>query len=232
MAEGGTLFLDEIGDLSPLIQLKLLRVLQEREFERVGESIPRPLNVRIVCATHRDLRELVNEGKFREDLYYRIRVFPISLPPLRSRRADIPLLIDAFIQFFNEKTGKKIAGVSEDVFHCLMDHCWPGNVRELENAIEHAFVTCPGTEIGLLDLPIEIRKLELRRAHCQKRQNTADKTEGAEFHGGGPVRREELLAVLRSFKWNRSEAARRLKVDRTTVWRWMKRWRIAPPNRT
>jgi len=167
--DGGTILVDEIGDISPVIQLKLLRVLQERQLERVGESAPRKVDVRVICATHRDLRELVREGRFREDLFYRIRVFPMELPPLRRHKSDIPLLVDAFVQRFNLQTGKRILGLQPDALRCLMDCCWPGNVRELENAIEHAFVTCQSDRIGLFDLPTEFRVAELRDAYCRER---------------------------------------------------------------
>ncbi len=165
-ANGGTVFLDEIGDVSPLIQLKLLRVLQEREIERVGESVSRKVDVRVVAATHRDLKQLVREGTFREDLYYRVRVFDITVPPLRERREDIPLLVHHFIERFNRETGKAIVGVTAEVNVCSMDYCWPGNVRELENAVEHAFVTCQNDHISLFDLPLELRMMELRAEAC------------------------------------------------------------------
>jgi len=226
-ADGGTILLDEIGDISPVIQLKLLRVLQERELERVGESAPRKVDVRVICATHRDLRELVREGLFREDLFYRIRVFPMELPPLRRRKSDIPLLADAFVQRFNLQTGKRILGLQPDALRCLMDYCWPGNVRELENAIEHAFVTCQSDRIGLFDLPTEFRVAELRDAYCRER--------GLAQPGGEPrpstaaESREKFLETMRQCGWNRSEVARRLGIDRTTVWRKMKRWGISAP---
>ena len=228
-AEGGTLFLDEIGDISPLVQLKLLRVLQEHEFERVGESLPRPADVRVICATNRDLRELVDRGEFREDLFYRIRVFPIDLPPLRDRKADIPRLVATFIERFNHRTGKKIRGVSSEVMRCFMDHCWPGNVRELENAIEHAFVTCQSDIVGLLDIPGEIRQAELRSAYCRNQRKGRSEQE-AEYGSASPADTAEgLVALLEQCGWNRSEVARRLGIDRTTVWRKMKQWGIRAP---
>jgi transcriptional regulator with PAS, ATPase and Fis domain len=224
MADGGTIFLDEIGDISPLIQVKLLRVLQEKEIERVGESVSRKINVRIIAATHQDLRTLVSEGKFREDLFYRLRVFSMTMPPLRERKEDIPLLVDSFIARFRAETGKEITGVVPDVNYCFMDYCWPGNVRELENAIEHAFVTCREKQIGLFDIPIEIRKVEMRSLEC-RRGDTQEK--------GGPYpqrlkaeTREELIETLKACGWNKAEAARRLGVTRTTVWRKMKAWNI------
>lgn len=224
-ADGGTILLDEVGDISPMIQIKLLRVLQEREFERVGESVPRKIDVRVICATHRDLRKLVREGTFREDLLYRIRVFPIELPPLHRRRSDIPALVDAFIQRFNSQTGKKIQGLTSEALHCLMDYCWPGNVRELENAVEHAFVVCQQDRIDFFDLPTEIRMVELRNDYCRERNlemsdADASKSPGESLDG--------LMSMFRECNWNQSEVARRLGIDRTTVWRKMKRWGISP----
>ena len=157
-SSGGTIFLDEIGELSPYIQVKLLRVLQEREVERVGDSRRHKIDIRIITATHKDLYARVREGLFREDLYYRLKVFPIHLPPLRERREDIPILADYFIKRMNKKTGKPITGLSTAAMRVFMDHPWPGNVRELENAIEHAFVLCNRKEIDTVDLPVEIRQ--------------------------------------------------------------------------
>ncbi len=160
-AEGGTIFLDEIGELSPFIQVKLLRVLQEREIERVGDSAKRKINIRIITATHWDLLGMVVEGKFREDLYYRLKVFPINLPPLRARKDDIQLLVSSFIEKMNRLTGKNIRELTSSAMKTLLDYHWPGNVRELENAIEHAFVLCNDQIISLEELPREIIESEL-----------------------------------------------------------------------
>ena len=157
-AEGGAVFLDEIGDISPFIQVKLLRVLQEREIERVGESRRRKIDIRIVAATNRDLYRQVQTGAFRQDLYYRLKVFPIDVPPLRHRKEDIPLLAGHFITRQNQKTDKQIQGLSQGALRLFMDHSWPGNVRELENAIEHAFVLCNEKEIDIFDLPVDLRR--------------------------------------------------------------------------
>ena len=226
-ADGGTIFLDEIGDISPMTQLKLLRVLQERQFERVGESTSRKVDVRVICATHRNLREPIQSGAFREDLYYRFRVFPIDLPPLRERKTDIPLLVDTYIERFNEQTGKHITGITNEVLHCFMEHCWPGNVRELENAIEHAYVTCEGHQIGLFDLPPEVRMVEWRNAHCSEREGSPQDKSSSHPDTGRIDTAEQLRNVLEECGWNRSEAARRLGVDRTTVWRKMKQWGLS-----
>ncbi len=231
LADGGTIFLDEIGDISPLIQVKLLRVLQEKEIERVGEATPRKVNVRVIAATHRDLRALVDEEEFRQDLYYRLRVFPITMPPLRSRKEDIPMLVDHFIQRFREETGKQITGLSADANYAIMDACWPGNVRELENAIEHAFVTCQTDTIEIFDLPMEIRMSELRNAQCAQRNSSSVVSHVPQLQPEPPQRRkirrkEELLALLHEHDWNKTEVARVTGMTRVTVWRKMKQWGI------
>ena len=157
LAEGGTIFLDEIGDISPAMQVRLLRVLQERVIEPLGCTKPVPVDVRVIAATNKDLARLVRVGKFREDLYYRVRVVHLSLPRLAERREDIPLLVDHLIAKFNRLQGKDIAGVSDQVMACLMEHDYPGNVRELENIVEQAFALCRGGMIELNHLPPELR---------------------------------------------------------------------------
>lgn len=224
LADGGTLFLDEIGELSPLIQVKLLRFLQEREFERVGDTITRKADVRIVAATHRDLRKRVNDGYFREDLFYRLKVFPLHVPPLRERKEDIGALVDHFIDRFNSETGKHITGLSHDAAITMMDYCWPGNVRELENAIEHAFVTCQEQTIDIFDLPIEIRKVELRDGVCRNEERGIKVPDAKSFliqHR--KTTDEEFISILNECNGNQTEAAKRLGVDRTTIWRRLKR---------
>ncbi len=153
VADGGTLFLDEIGDISPAMQMRLLRVLQERVYEPLGGVNPVPVDVRVITATHRDLAQMVRDGGFREDLFYRIDVFRLHLPMLRDRREDIPLLVDHFVSRFNRRQQKDVTGVSEDVMSVLMRYDFPGNVRELENIIEHAFVLCGGGLLELRHLP-------------------------------------------------------------------------------
>ncbi len=156
MASGGTIFLDEIGDLTPATQVKLLRVLQEKELERLGGTQTIKIDVRVICATHRNLEQMVKEHKFREDLFYRINVFPIILPPLRERRDDVPLLAAHFTHFFNKENAKKIEGVNRAALDCLLAYDWPGNVRELENVIERAVIVCKGALITPNDLPAQI----------------------------------------------------------------------------
>lgn len=225
-AEGGTLFLDEIGDVSPLIQLKLLRLLQEHEYERVGESATRRADIRIIAATHRNLKKRVAEGFFREDFYYRIHVFSIMVPPLRSRREDLPLLCEFFIRQMNKRTGKSIDCLLEDARQRLLEYCWPGNVRELENAIEHAFVTCPDHCIRLEDLPYEIRSAGRTGGECEGAYTRYGLGPGTAKKELAP---ELLFATLQESGWNRSEAARRLGIDRSTLWRKMKKWALEVP---
>ncbi|MDX9974268.1 MAG: sigma 54-interacting transcriptional regulator [FCB group bacterium] len=219
LANGGTLFLDEVGEIPLPVQVKLLRAIQEREIERIGESKPRKVDVRIVAATHRDLRERVRDGLFREDLFYRLKVFPISLPALRERKEDIEPLVSHFVRRFNEASSKRIEGVEPDAMRMLMDYCWPGNIRELENAIEHAFVTCPGGRIAPLDLPLELRRVDLRSRVCG--EDSPAPVKGAAPRAKRGTTREEMLALLRACDWNKAEVARRLGITRTQVWRRM-----------
>lgn len=219
-ADHGTIFLDEIGELSPLVQVKLLRVLQERTIERIGESRQRHLDIRVITATHRDLYALVMDGQFREDLYYRIKVFPISVPPLRERKNDIPLLVHSFCERLNMETGKNIQKIAPNAMKLLLDYNWPGNVRELENAIEHAFVLCTDRTLLPDYLPIEIRDIKYQ---SQFRSSVILPDRGME---PGNLTRELLEAKLDECNWNKAEAARRLGISRTAVWKRMKQWKI------
>jgi len=156
LADGGSIFLDEIGDLPPHLQVKLLRVLQEREFERVGSSRPVKVDVRLLAATHRNLEALVRDGRFRDDLYYRINVVTIMLPPLRERREDLPPLIEHFLRTFAEKNGKTVRGVTREAREALLRYDYPGNIRELENLMERAVVLTRDDVIGMEDLPLTL----------------------------------------------------------------------------
>ncbi|MGQ9633386.1 MAG: sigma-54 interaction domain-containing protein [Bryobacteraceae bacterium] len=210
LADGGTIFLDEIGDISPAMQARLLRVLQERLIEPLGAVEPVKVDVRVVAATNKDLAELVAAGKFREDLFYRIRVIPLRLPPLRERREDIPLLIERIVTRLNRLQGRDIAGVSEDALARLMEHDYPGNVRELENILEQAYVMCRGAWIELRHLPPELRQ-------------TAGMPEDAP--GGLSLREMErrmIVAALERHGGNRSRAARELGIDPSTLYRKLK----------
>ncbi len=181
LADGGSLFLDEIGDLPTHLQAKLLRVLQEREFERVGSSRPVRVNVRILTATYRDLEAMLKSGQFREDLYYRLNVVTILLPPLRERRPDLPLLIDHFLQLFTEKNDKTIRGFTHDAREALLRYDYPGNVRELENIIERAVVLTRDEVIGRSDLPLIVQEpLQKPQGEEKEESSLPAAVEGAE----------------------------------------------------
>ncbi|MBN2288306.1 MAG: sigma 54-interacting transcriptional regulator [Candidatus Glassbacteria bacterium] len=238
LARHGTVFLDEIGDISPLIQLKLLRVLQDREYQRVGESKSQKADVRVIAATNRDLFQLVRRGEFREDLFFRLKVFPIALPPLRERKTDIPALLDYFLGAFNRRTGKKVERIHPEAMKLLLDYCWIGNVRELEHAVEYAFVLCRSPEIGPFELPQEILRAELRSRFCPpggEREASGDiqAAGGRPLDSRGPegFQREQLLRALEQTGWNRTAAAGLLGVSRVTVWNRMKKLGIAPPGK-
>ncbi|MCL5966399.1 MAG: sigma-54-dependent Fis family transcriptional regulator [Deltaproteobacteria bacterium] len=201
-AQGGTLFLDEIGDLSLATQVLLLRFLQDRRFERVGGEETIEANVRILAATNRDLHREVEDGRFREDLYYRLNVFSINMPPLRERKEDIPLLARHLLDRFGLKEGKRIREISADAMQALMDYHWPGNVRQLENAISYAVILCPGEEIKIKHLPPFLK-------------------ESAGGSADVPLAENERRAILRALEesgWNKHEAARRLQVSRSTLY--------------
>ncbi len=213
-AHEGTIFLDEVGDIPPGIQVKLLRVLEERRVERVGDHRPIAVDVRVITATHKDLEALIAKGRFREDLYFRINVFPLNCPPLAARREDIPLIAQSFIHRNAASSGKKILGLTPDALEALTEYAWPGNVRELRNAIEYAFVLCHSGGIGVQHLPHKI-------------------VDGP----GGPqmvcrpdpdcvADRQALIDVLRRARGNQSRAARMLGVSRVTVWKRIKKFGI------
>ncbi|NLH74549.1 MAG: sigma 54-interacting transcriptional regulator [Verrucomicrobia bacterium] len=211
LAEGGTLFLDEIGDISPAMQARLLRVLQERVYEPLGTIEPVPCDVRVIAATNKSLSALVREGKFREDLFYRINVVRLELPSLRERREDIPLLIDYFVSAFNRLKGRDIAGVSDAVLARLMEYDFPGNVRELENIIEHAFVLCRSGLIELDHLPPYLRE--------------GQESARPGLPAGLTLAAMEKLLIqdaLRRHKGNRAAAARELGINVSTLFRKLK----------
>ena len=217
-AHGGTLFLDEIGDLSDRVQKKLLRVLQEREFERVGDTRTIGVDIRIVAATNEDLLRLAEERRFRQDLYYRLAVVPVRIPPLRDRRSDIPVLADYFIDRLNRAHGRDIVGLDEDAMAQLLSHEWPGNVRELENALEYSFVVARGRRIGKDHLPpalLGAGPRVLSRSAPVGRPGRAT-----------PGRIQRALCEVRG---NRTKAAAALGVSRVTLWKWMKALGLQPP---
>jgi len=225
-AEGGTIFLDEIGDITPGIQIKLLRVLQERIVERVGSEEPKPVNIRVLAATHRPLAQLVAQGRFRQDLYYRLRVVPIELPPLRARRDDLPLLAQHFVDRFRAETGRPIVRLSQAALTLLIDYSWPGNVRELENAIEYAFVKCRNGEIAPGHLPPELRAVLPVPAPATKATDRAE--------DGAPLDNEfeQLRRTLTETDWNIAKTARQLGVSRTTVYQRIARFALRRPEPT
>lgn len=224
-ADKGTIFLDEIGELTPYMQVKLLRVLQEREIERVGDSKKIKIDIRIIAATHKNLYELTRDGKFREDLFYRLKVFPINVPPLRERRDDIPLLVHHFIQKGNKREHKKITQVSAQGMKRIMEHSWPGNIRELENAIEHGFVVCGSDQIALSDLPVEIRETLLYQPDFTlKQQKNLVRME--RNHPTSSLTKESLIRLLDDCGWNKAEVGRQIHKSRTAVWKYMKKWDI------
>lgn len=214
-ANGGDIFLDEIGDLPLSTQVKLLRVLEEKMIERVGASTPIPTDVRFISATNRNLMRLVERGAFRKDFYFRINVIPISLPPLRERVEDIPLLAESFFRKIRLKSGKTIEGISNETMEVLMSHAWPGNVRELKSAFEYALVTCHERMIRPQHLPAAIYRR--KSAPSISRRKSLDLKE---------IEKRELLEALEKTGGNQSEAAELLRVSRVTVWNRMKRFGI------
>ena len=217
LAEGGTLLLDEIGDLSKQMQVKLLRVLQERQYEPLGSTETVNANVRVIASTNRNLAQDVTSRRFRQDLYYRLNVVRLELPPLRTRKEDIPLLIQHFINRFNTLQGRRITGCSERVLSALMRYPFPGNIRELENAIEHAFVVCIDTTIQLDDLPQHI--LGYLAEEGQRTAVANPPLEDAEM--------QAIISCLERNDYNRTRTAAELGISRNTLWRKMKRYGIS-----
>jgi PAS domain S-box-containing protein len=212
LAASGTIFLDEIGEMNPALQVKLLRVLQERCYEPLGSVASVPADARVIVATNQDLAELVRSGRFREDLYYRINVVRIELPPLRRRREDIPPLVDLFIARFNQVQGKTVAGIEPEALSLLMAHDWPGNIRELENVVEHAFILCDQNLITMAHLPREL----LLRDHLERR--TGDLRAVRDLLDAQTIR-----AALEKNNNNRLATARQLGIHKTTLFRRMKK---------
>jgi transcriptional regulator with GAF, ATPase, and Fis domain len=225
-AQGGTLFLDEVGDMPLHLQVKLLRVLQEHAYERVGDSETRQTNARIIAATNKNLRKAVAEGQFREDLYYRLRVFPIEVPPLRARREDIEPIARLLLARTGARVGRALQ-LSPDAVRILLSHDWPGNVRELENALEFAATVCRGQTLQPEDLPPEVQSPGAPGA--------GRPADGVSGRGAGPSRtrpsgasdapqsgQDALVRALEAHRWNRQETAEALGVSRSTLWRRMR----------
>nr|WP_320113974.1 sigma 54-interacting transcriptional regulator [uncultured Desulfuromonas sp.] len=214
----GTLFLDEIGEISPALQVRLLRVLQEHQFEPLGSTRSEPCHARILAATNRNLEHMVEEGEFRRDLFYRIQVVQIDLPPLRQRMEDLPLLVDHFIQRFNQLQHKNITSVTPAALSALMAHHWPGNVRELENVVERAFVLCKTSEIDLPCLPTALQ------------QGAADSGAQAMRASRRQHERQVILAALKRNHYNRAATARELNIHKATLYRKINALNIALPD--
>jgi DNA-binding NtrC family response regulator len=214
LADGGTLFLDEIGELEPQMQVKLLRVLEERAFERVGGQKTIEVDVRLIAATNKDLRKQVADGKFRDDLFYRLSVVTIALPPLRERRDDIPLLVSAFLCACSEENGKNVTELTPDAMNVLLAYDWPGNVRELRNAIEQMVVLARSEKLTMRDVPAAVR-------------GGADLTKIAVVRAGmtvGEAEKELIVQALKELKGNRTKAAEKIGMSRRTLHRKLKRY--------
>ncbi len=220
MAKGGTIFLDEIGEVTPALQVRLLRVLQERSFEPLGATRSETADVRIIVATNRDLAELMRQGKFREDLYYRVNVVRLELPPLRRRKEDIPLLVEQFIAGFNRIQDKEVKGISAETLSLLMAHDWPGNIRELENIIERSFILTNGGIIDIGQLPEELTARTGTLPAPSGMKNLRNMLDAQSIH-----------AALERTENNRLAAARELGIHKTTLFRKMKKLGIPLPTR-
>jgi transcriptional regulator with PAS, ATPase and Fis domain len=223
LAEGGTIFLDEIGDISPALQVKLLRVLQDKMYEPLGSTKSEKANVRIVAAANKKLEDLVRQGAFREDLYYRINVVKLVLPPLRSRKEDIPLLIDHFVRKFNRLSGKEIQGLSPEALPVLMSHEFPGNIRELENIIEYATVVCKNSWIGIEHLP------DYLRGEGIGPKESVSGDPGTQGLTWDDIEKTYLYEVLKRNNWNRAATAAQMGIHTTTLWRKIKRLNLTIP---
>lgn len=215
MANGGTIFLDEIGTISNKVQVELLRVIETKQFTRVGGSETISSDFRVIAATNENLEELVKEGKFREDLYYRLNVFTIHIPPLRERVDDIPLLANYFLKKYITSMNKKITGISDEAINFMLRYKWPGNVRELENAIERAVVICRNDKIQLEDLPFKV-------------SNNTQWTD-VEDKSLSEVEKRHIALVLKENNWNISKSAEDLKIDRVTLYNKIKKYGLRKP---
>ncbi|MGM0403369.1 MAG: sigma-54 interaction domain-containing protein [Thermodesulfobacteriota bacterium] len=222
-AHEGTVFLDEIGDIPHATQVKLLRVLEDKEIEKVGDHYTIPVNVRIITATNRKLEEMVQQGRFREDLFFRINVFPIQCPPLAERIEDVPMLVQHFIRLNGGNSEKRILGITPEALDKLTAYPWPGNIRELRNTIEYAFVLCAGGSIDVGHLPGKISR---------KIVPPSDASPATVFHGDDSdddAQRKQFIRSLEQCGWNQSKTARMLGISRVTVWKWMKKYGIQRP---
>jgi transcriptional regulator with PAS, ATPase and Fis domain len=219
-ANGGTLFLDEIGDITPSLQIRLLRVLQESELKPVGSLESKKVNVRVIVATHRDLETLVKTGKFREDLYYRLRVISIELPPLRDRMEDLPHLVEHFLARYAEKNKKTVSHISEEAMNLLKNYSWPGNIRELEHAIERAVAMTNTSVLFPEDFPAEILRGSGQTAPDAGGEGGAQRTSLEDLE------KTHIIKVLQDVHFNKSKASEILGIDRATLYRKAQRYGI------
>ncbi|MBI5181125.1 MAG: sigma-54-dependent Fis family transcriptional regulator [Nitrospirae bacterium] len=240
LANHGTLFLDEIGDLPQALQVKLLRVLQEREFERIGGTETIKVDVRIICATNRDLEKETKEGRFREDLYYRLKVIPIHLPPLRGRKEDIPILINHFIKIYSKKMNKKITAFSDEAMKYLLEYNFPGNIRELENIVERTIALCPNQVMDKEYLPLlkDRREKPEDIRHWRSADNELRRQVSKDLQKKEPdklislqdkmtdVERNYIINVLKNAKGNKTKAAEILNISRKNLWEKMKKYNL------
>jgi len=228
LAHKGTLFLDEIGEMSLKTQAKLLRAIQQQEFERVGGSKTIKVDVRILCATNIDLRKAVKQGKFREDLFYRLNVVSIHTPPLRKHKEDIPLLVNHFLKKINEKFNRSIRKLTPAALDALIQYDWPGNVRELEHTLEQAAILCDDDVIGLHDLPGHFQfytsQIEKRNEHSSIKELANQAAENLE--------RQLIVESLEKFDWNRTKTAQHLGITRRTLFNKMKKYSISKDSST
>ncbi len=207
LAEGGTVFLDEVSEMSPYLQAKILRAIDNQAIYSVGGERQIPLDIRVVAATNQELEEAMEQGTFRKDLFFRLNVARVHLPPLRERREDIPLLLEHYLREMNRRFGRQVEGFSEEVMELLLAYSWPGNIRELKNLVEALFINLPGRQVSVVDLPESFRKL---------RENL-----------GAPLEeREQVLNALLATNWNKSKAAEKLNWSRMTVYRKMQKYEI------
>jgi len=241
LAGKGSLFLDEIGEISPALQVRLLRVLQEQSYEPLGATTSQVAQARVITATNRDLAQMVKQGQFRQDLFYRIQVVQIDLPPLRERLEDIPLLTEHFIAHFNQLQHKNITGISAAAMTCMINHSWPGNVRELENVIERAFVVCPGQTIEVNHLPPAVQQQCNQQLHNLPTTPAPPPNQAAASTTSSPVaatdmqtwrsanERQMIMTALEQNHYNRSAAAHQLNIHKTTLYRKIKQLGIILP---
>ncbi|MEQ9067205.1 MAG: sigma-54 dependent transcriptional regulator, partial [Gimesia chilikensis] len=221
-ADGGTLFLDEIATASPSLQVKLLRVLQDREFEAVGDNKTHSVDIRLILATNQDLEEMVAKGEFRQDLYYRVNVITLTQPALRERMSDIPLLVEHYLNVYNEQIGKSIKGFDPSAMQALLKYSWPGNVRELINVIERSVVLSKGEYIRVHDLPEQIRQ---EQSYSLSTETSSGGRSSLKNALANPER-QIIIEALEANGWNRQNTSKALGINRTTLYKKMKKYEI------